>query len=150
MEYKPVDLKSKKLREFIEELDEYQNSLYPPEFNRLDTIKTLSKENVYFLGAYMDSELCGFCAVKIFPGYGELKRLFISSKHRGKGIAKELISRLEGYIVNQDIYVLKAETGILQKEAINLYESLGYQQNDSFGDYSANPYSIFFSKELTS
>lgn len=149
MKLKPVDLKCVKLKAFIEELDEYQNSLYPAEFNSLDSLETLGKENVYFLGAYDNAELCGFCAVKIFASYGELKRLFVDQKHRGKSIAKELITELERHVLSRDIQIINAETGISQAQAIKLFKSLGYTKTGPFGEYIQNPYSIFFSKHLT-
>ena len=148
MEYKPVNLKSKRLRYYIEALDDYQNSLYPPEFNSLDTLETLSKENVYFLGAYNENELCGCCAVKFFQDYAELKRLFINPAYRGKGIAKTLIEKLEDHAFKLGIKVIKTETGTLQTEAIHLYKKLDYKKIGPFGDYIENPYSIFFSKLL--
>lgn len=148
MEYKPVDLNCKKLRKYIKELDEYQNALYPPEYNMLDSLNALGQENVYFLGAYDKGELCGFCAIKIFSDFSELKRLFVNKQHRGKGIAKILISKLEKYSIMQGVHVVKAETGHSQVEAMGLYAQLGYLQTGPFGGYLQNPYSRFYSKKI--
>lgn len=44
--------------------------------------------------------------------------------------------------------VLVLETGNLQVEAMALYESLGYEQVDVFGDYAAIPFGVCYEKTL--
>jgi hypothetical protein len=44
--------------------------------------------------------------------------------------------------------VLRLETGIYQLEAIGLYERCGFQRIPPFGDYKADPLSVFFEKRL--
>ena len=89
-----VDPTQAEVIELIHQLDEYQQSMYPPESNHLDSIDELSKTNVYFLAAYADSEICGIGAVRVLNDYGELKRLYVPEKYRGKGIAKEIVKDL--------------------------------------------------------
>lgn len=80
--------------------------------------------------------------------YGEIKRLYVPPAHRGKGLAKALIVRLETELRDRQIRWAKLETGIAQPEAIALYERLGYHRCDPFGDYSADPLSVFMAKDL--
>jgi putative acetyltransferase len=132
----------------IHQLDEYQESMYPPESNHLDSIDELSKTNVNFLAAYADSEICGIGAVRVLNDYGEIKRLYVPEKYRGKGIAKKIVQELENYLVKRSIFTARLETGIHQHEAIDLYKKLGYSETALFGDYTEDPLSVFMEKKI--
>jgi len=43
---------------------------------------------------------------------------------------------------------LRLETGIHQKEAIGLYERMGFQSIPPFGEYVDDPLSRFFEKRI--
>jgi putative acetyltransferase len=131
-------------------LDAYQSSLYPPESNHLDSIDELSQSNAFFLAAYMGSEICGIGSVKLIDEYGEIKRVYVPSNQRGKGIAKAIIKELESHLIKQAVSYARLETGIYQQEAIKLYETLGYYRIDPFGEYKADPLSVFMEKEMDS
>ena len=80
---KQVDPTRAEVVELIHQLDKYQESMYPPESNHLDSVDELSQKNVNFLAAYIDSAICGIGAVKILNDYGEIKRLYVPGKYRG-------------------------------------------------------------------
>lgn len=147
-EVKRVNPAQLEVMNLIQQLDEYQESMYPPESNHLDPIDELSKSNVVFLAAYIDLEICGIGCVKMFDDYGELKRLYVTRKYRGQGLAKALIKELESRLVENSIAVARLETGIHQQEAIGLYSRLGYSKIAPFGDYSADPLSVFMERKL--
>ena len=145
---KPVDPSQPEIYQLIEQLDEYQSSLYPPESNHLDSIEELSKSNAFFLAAFIDSAIFGIGLVKLIENYGEIKRVYVPENHRGKGIAIALMEELEKYLIKQAMAYARLETGIHQTEAIGLYERLGYHRIDPFGDYKEDPLSIFMEKKL--
>ena len=147
---KPVDPNQIEVMHLIEQLDAYQSSLYPPESNHLDAIDELSQSNAFFLAAYMGSEICGIGSVKLIDEYGEIKRVYVPSNQRGKGIAKAIIKELESHLIKQAVSYARLETGIYQQEAIKLYETLGYYRIDPFGEYKADPLSVFMEKEMDS
>ena len=132
----------------IKQLDEYQESMYPPESNHLDSLDELSKTNVNFLAAYDDSEICGIGAVKVMNDYGEIKRLYVPEKFRGKGIAEEIVKELENRLVKRSIFTARLETGVRQIEAIGLYKKLGYSIIAPFGNYTEDPWSVFMEKKI--
>ena len=134
--------------ELIYQLDEYQESMYPSKSNHLDSIDELSKTNVNFLAAYGDSEICGIGAVRVLNDYGEIKRLYVPEKYRGKGIAKEIVKELENCLVKRSIFTARLETGIHQHEAIDLYKKLGYSEIAPFGDYTEDPLSVFMERKI--
>ena len=145
---KQVDPTLVEVVELIHQLDEYQESMYPPESNHLESLDELSMPNVDFLAAYADSEICGIGAVKVLFDYGEIKRLYVPRKHRGKGIAKEIVEELENCLVKRSIFTARLETGIHQREAIDLYIKLGYSETTPFGDYTKDPLSVFMEKKI--
>ena len=144
----PVDPDGTDVIRLIEQLDAYQSSLYPPESNHLDSLDELAKSNVFFLAAYSGSEICGIGSVKLIDDYGEIKRVYVPLNQRGKGIAKAIMEKLEGHLVQKDVAYARLETGIHQKEAILLYEKLGYYRIEPFGEYKEDPLSVFMEKKL--
>ena len=148
IEIRQVDPMQVEVIELIYQLDEYQESMYPPKSNHLDSIDELSKTNVNFLAAYGDSEICGIGAVGVLNDYGEIKRLYVPEKYRGKGIAKEIVKELENCLVKRSIFTARLETGIHQHEAIDLYKKLGYSEIAPFGDYTEDPLSVFMERKI--
>jgi len=75
-------------------------------------------------------------------------RVYVPSNQRGKGIAQAIMKELESYLVKQAATYARLETGIHQKEAIQLYEKLGYYRIVPFGEYTEDPLSVFLEKKL--
>lgn len=147
-----VDPRRADVQRLINELDQYQMAMYPAESNHLDPASELSNSAVCFIGAYSTTELVGIGAIKYWdesPPYGEIKRVYVSEKMRGKGVSKRIMQHLEADAVSKNVFTVRLETGIYQPEAIGLYESLGYAKRDSFGDYPKDdPMSVFMEKTL--
>ena len=80
--------------------------------------------------------------------YGELKRMFVRPHFRGLGLAKLMLEHLEDHTRQYNIPLLRLETGIHQREAISLYQRMGYQSCPPFGEYTASPLNVFFEKKL--
>jgi putative acetyltransferase len=133
----------------IEELDSYLMALYPAESNHLETVESLSREDMVMVGVVGDRELCAIGAVKLHADYGELKRVYVPPAHRGKGFAKAIMRELESLLVKRGIRVAMLETGIYQDEAVGLYRKLGYQERGPFGHYGPDPFSVFMQKRLS-
>ncbi len=145
---KQISVNTPQVQIFIRDLDEYQDSLYPSESNHLDSVETLMQPNVFFVGAMEENELIGIGAVKLFETYGEIKRMFIPKKFRGKGIGKIILQALETHLIQQKTFTIALETGIRQTPAIRLYETMGYTRTSPFGSYIQDPLSVFMEKKL--
>ena len=148
LQVKQVDPNRAEVDELIRQLDEYQEAMYPPESNHLDSLDELSKTNVDFLAAYSGSEICGIGAVKVLSDYGEIKRVYVPEKHRGQGVAKEIVKKLENCLAKRSIFTARLETGIHQRDAIDLYLKLGYSKIAPFGDYREDPLCVFMEKKI--
>lgn len=58
---------------------------------------------------------------------GEVKRLFIRSKYRGKGISKALLSEVKNYAKAQGCTKLFLDTRITLEPAVSLYRGFGFE-----------------------
>ncbi len=133
----------------ISDLDAYQGALYPAESNYHLSVEALSASNVLFAVARDDERVAIGCgAIVLFDDYGELKRMFVPPAQRGRGIAKAIITFLEGHAVQRNCPLLRLETGIHQPEALGLYARSGYARRGPYGDYPDDPLSVFMEKKL--
>ena len=132
----------------IDALDAHQHALYPPESHYGVDIPALSQPQVLFAVARNSSAVAIACgAMLLRREYGEIKRMFVRPSARGQGIAKALLAFLEAQAMARGYKAFKLETGVLQPEAIGLYECAGYQRGGAFGDYPPDPYSVYLHKQ---
>jgi putative acetyltransferase len=147
-----IDLESaaqSDVQALIAELDHYQSTLYPAESNHLLDVSALMQSNVLFAVARDAQGVAHGCgAVVLHPGYGEIKRMFVRSASRGRGIAVGLLEFLEQRARETSCYRLMLETGIHQPEAIALYRRFGYIERAPFNGYTVDPLSMFMEKTL--
>src|SRR5262245_22851749 len=133
----------------ITELESLLAPQYPPESRHGLSVERLLAEGVAFflLRAHGAPAACG--GIKLFGmEYGELKRMYVRPQFRGLGFGKLLISHLAAYACEQRVALLRLETGIHQREAIGLYERVGFQRISPFGAYRADPLSLFYEKRI--
>ncbi|MBO5335880.1 MAG: GNAT family N-acetyltransferase [Lachnospiraceae bacterium] len=86
------------------------------------------KENIKCVWiAYCDDIPMGCIAFREKAhGVGEVKRMFIKSEYRGKGIAKALLNTVECYAKEQGCHTLFLDTRITLEPAVFLYRSFGF------------------------
>jgi putative acetyltransferase len=134
----------------IAELDAYQDTLYPPESRHALDLTSLKQPNVLFAVARDDAgRAIGCGAIVLNPEFGELKRMYVSTRGRGQGVAKKLLALLESQAIGSGCKLLMLETGPYQHEALALYASAGYERRGPFGDYMNDPLSVFMQKQLS-
>jgi GNAT superfamily N-acetyltransferase len=68
--------------------------------------------------------------------------------HRGKGIATKVLSELESWAKEENYKTALLETGFMQKDAIYLYQKLGYKIIENFGQYQGVENSICMKKNI--
>lgn len=133
----------------IEELETHLAPFYPATSRHGYSVEKLIKQGVAFFVLRQDEVPAGCGGVQFFgTEYGEVKRMFVRPQFRGLGLAKLMLEHLETYSREHNIHLLRLETGIHQKEAIGLYERVGFQRVPHFGEYAADPLSIFFEKQI--
>lgn len=112
------------------------------QFNKIDKIK-------YVTVAYEYDLAVGCGAIKEFSeGTMEVKRMFVSASHRGKGIAGRILAELETWATEMGYSRCILETGKRQVEAVALYKKSGYSIIPNYGQYIGVENSLCFEKVL--
>ncbi|HEY9105450.1 MAG TPA: GNAT family N-acetyltransferase [Roseateles sp.] len=146
----PLDPGHPDAQALIAQSEALMSALYPAESNHFEPADGLRPPHGGFYGVWRGERLVGCGGVKLFEadGYGEIKRLFVLDSERGRGIARQLMARLEADLLAGGLLLARLETGIHQPEALGLYRRLGYVERAPFGSYAPDPLSVFFEKHL--
>lgn len=124
---------------YLKVLDGDDHAFYA-QFNKSSLLKNavVCYENniAVGIGAYKELE----------PKVAEIKRMFTLPEHRGKGIAKAILTELETWAKEENYTTSILETGFLQLDAIGLYQKLGYKIIENFGQYSGVANSVCMKK----
>ncbi len=127
---------------------EYEESL-PPDLRhgRVEDIQTVRRDynepNAAFL-ATIDQEAVGCVAVsRLDPATALMLRLFVKPSHRGKGVARMLVTEAIRFLRSgrYERIVLDTDKGRL-RAAYDLYLSLGFRECEPYGavDYESPTY----------
>ncbi|MBA3882878.1 MAG: GNAT family N-acetyltransferase [Chthoniobacterales bacterium] len=102
-----------------------------------------------FVMARQRGETIGCGAIRPWSDQvAEVKRLYVSPAHRGRGVARQIMQALEQFARETRFSEIWLETGLRQHAAIRLYESLGYRRIAGFGDYKDDPLSVCYGRLL--
>jgi GNAT superfamily N-acetyltransferase len=135
--------------QLISELDtDLQRHPYPPQSRHAYSVDKLLREGVNFFIASYNDQLAGCGGIKLYDGYGEVKRMYVRPSHRGLGLGKAILDRLAEFARERDVNMLRLETGIYQTEAIGLYDAFGFERRAPFGEYKVDPLSVYFQKSI--
>jgi len=116
-------------------------------------IEAIFQPGIQFFLARRAGEALGCGGVALYPGFAEVKRMFVSREARGQGIADAIMDRLADVARQADRPLLRLETGDCQQAAIRFYRRYGFDFCGPFKPYSAMPpeniaTSIFMEKRL--
>lgn len=112
-------------------LDRYNElQLFYRQFNKIENISTV-------LVAYEQDLPVGCGCFKPFDEESvEVKRMYVSDEHRGKGIGGAILAELEKWAAELNYSYIVLETGNKQPEAITLYRKAGYSIIPNYGQYA--------------
>lgn len=112
------------------------------QYNKLDNIK-------HVVVLFDQGQAMGCGAFKEYePGVAEIKRMYVATQQRGRGIASQVLKELESWTQELGYRRLILETGVRQPEAIGLYGKAGYNPIPNFGQYAGVESSRCFEKRF--
>ncbi len=127
----------------------YSAKLYPAESNHHLPLNALRAPNVRFLVVRNASgRAVGTGALALNGAWAELKRMWVIPEARGLGLSRIILEALEAHAHSEGVHTLRLETGVENHAALALYTKAGFKRRDPFGDYRADPPSVFMQKEL--
>ena len=136
-----ADLASPTARALILELNAELAGMYPePGANhfRLDVDEVSEGRGVFVIAWRGDTAVgCGALR-RIDETTGELKRMYVATEERGRGIGARILATLETHAAGLGLQRLLLETGIRQAAAIALYERSGFERIPAYGEYVAS------------
>lgn len=126
---------------YLKVLDGKDHAFYA-QFNKTNLLKNA-------LVCYENGVAVGIGAYKEFePNVAEIKRMYTIPEYRGKGIAKAIVTELEVWAKEENYTTSILETGYLQHDAIGLYQKLGYEITENYGQYKGLTTSVCMKKIL--
>ena len=129
------------LDRYLAILDGDDHAFYA-QFNKTNLLKNA-------IIAYENEAIAGIGAYKEYDTETvEMKRMYTVPEHRGKGIASKILTELETWAKEEKYTNAVLETGFMQKEAISLYQKLGYVIIENYGQYIGVENSICMKKTL--
>jgi len=129
------------LDQFLADLDGKDHAFYAP-FNTIQSLK-------HVVVAYDDEVAIGCGAFKHFSqDAAEIKRMYVLSVHRGKGIASLILKELESWAKELNHHSCVLETGKNNPTAVNLYLRSGYGTTPNYGQYIGVENSVCMKKDL--
>lgn len=116
-------------------LNDELNERYGILQSKYDNLNVIEKNETVLVG-YLSGEPVACGCFKTFDDKTiEIKRMYIKSEYRGKGLSSHLLSSLEIWAEELGYTQALLETGKRQPEAIKLYQKQGYQVTEKYGPY---------------
>jgi len=121
----------------------------PDVTERMEEVLLLDPDDVVATVLAFDGERAvGHAVLRPYEGSLEVKRVIVAATHRGRGIARILMTELETIARQDGVNSIVLHTGVLQVPAIRMYEALGYRPIPYFRGYEAVTDSVCFEKLL--
>jgi putative acetyltransferase len=132
----------------VNQLDQYLSTIngekddFFRQYNKIDLLN-----NVIVI--YKNETPVGCGAIKKYDENTlEIKRMYVETEHRGKGIAKEVLGALENWAIELGYEKCILETSQKMLDAVHLYKKCGYQEIPRYGQYASIETSVCFEKIL--
>lgn len=135
--------------ELTQQLDKELKLIYGESQDEFDQYNVITDLTTVVI-AYSNDKPIGCGCFKPFDLHSvELKRMFVNSGFRGKGVGAAILKELEVWARELNYSAVILETGTEQPDAVRLYEKMGYSVVANFEPYIGNELSICFEKKLS-
>lgn len=119
-----------------------ENDAFFSAFNKIDMID-------HAVVALQDDEPVACGAIKPYDdGSAEVKRMYVKTGLRGKGIASIVLKELETWAAELGFTACILETGTFMPDAVALYKKNGYAVIPNYGQYAGVEISVCMKKTI--
>jgi putative acetyltransferase len=146
IEIRPDDLTGHSTRALITSHLEAMRADTPAESVHALGLDELALPGITVWSAWSRGELAGVAALKELEAHrGEIKSMRVRDSFRGEGVGRALLQHLLAVAKERRMTSVWLETGSTDEfsPARHLYERAGFIECGPFGDYVADPLSIF-------
>lgn len=151
LEIRRGDLASPQVQQLLQEHLSSMAEHSPPESIHALPIEQLSAPDVSFWCAWDGQQLAGCGALKeLSPTAGEIKTMRTAQPYLRRGVAAQILGYVVAAAKARGYKSLSLETGSADVflPAQRLYQKHGFGYSEPFGDYAADPFSVFMTKSL--
>lgn len=145
------DLTGPEIRALLQEHLRNMHSISPRESVHALDLAGLRQPEITFWTVWSERELLGCGALKqLDPRHGEIKSMRTAVRHRGKGVARAMLTHIIDTAQSRSYARLSLETGSQDafEPARRLYQSFGFSYCSPIPGYIADPNSTFMTKLL--
>lgn len=145
------DLRGPEIARLLQVHLDFMAALSPPESRHVLDLDGLRAPEVTFWTAWRDGTLLGCGALKeLTTGHGEIKSMHTAQTARGQGVAAAILATIMAEARQRNYRRLSLETGSMAgfRPAHKLYQRYGFMDCLPFGDYIADPNSVFMTLEI--
>lgn len=127
MEIRLADMKSKDVLQLFSEHDDFMLDFLGDD--RAIYTRYSERENIERVWiAYREEVPAGCIAYRLkSDSVGEVKRMFIREKYRGRGMSGDLLKTVEQYAREQGCHTLFLDTRITLEPAVSVYRRFGFE-----------------------
>ncbi len=128
------------------QLDAELNERYGSKQSEYDKYNKIDLNETVIVGFLNDIPVTCGCFKNIDSRTVEIKRMYVQTGHRRKGLSTKILNALENWASELGYSKVVLETGKGQPEAIALYKKCGYQTIENYGPYKNLENSICMEK----
>ena len=150
LEFRWTDGTNKDFHKFYLITEDYYNKIVGGAENRKSFIPyNISTSIQDVLIAYIDDVPIACSGSKKYSESDiEIKRVWVEPEYRGHHIATDMIKLIEDKAKQQGFQRIILQTREIMKDAVKLYEKLGYNRINNYPPYNKLDGAICFAKEL--
>jgi putative acetyltransferase len=142
------------VRLLVGELNDELSGLYAAEQRHGLALEAIFQPHIRFFLVRKKDAAIGCGGVALFPGFAEVKRMYVRPAMRGRGIADAIMARLIAEAAQAGLPLLRLETGSHSIAAIRFYGRLGFRHCPAFEPYASMPSqsvvtSVFMEKAIS-
>jgi putative acetyltransferase len=145
------ELRDPRIARFLEDHLRDMRAVSPPESKHALDLDGLRRPEIRFWSAWQCGELVGCAALKRLDAHhGELKSMRIAPSLRRQGLAQRMLRHVLDQAQSAGLQRISLETGSMDffAPARALYAAHGFTECAPFGDYRADPNSVFMTRQL--